>query len=63
MPNITNNDGFRNLNYRSNNKRFDRKLIKIKRESRQLNSEIQKLKNVGGNRFIKKIGGKSMDFF
>ena len=63
MPNST-NDGFRNLNFRSkqanNNKRFDRRLNKIRKESRQLQSEIKKLKNVGGNRSLKKIGGKRL---
>ena len=62
-PEIT-HDGFRNMHYQSNdnnnNKRFDRRLNKIRKESRQLQSEIKKLKNVGGNRSLKKIGGKRL---
>ena len=60
-PEIT-HDGFRNMHYQSNdnnnNKRFDRRLNKIRKESRQLQSEIKKLKNVGGNRSLKKIGSE-----
>ena len=47
-------------NDKNNNKRFDRRLNKIRKESRQLQSEIKKLKNVGGNRSLKKIGGKRL---
>ena len=45
-------------NDNNNNKRFDRRLNKIRKESRQLQSEIKKLKNVGGNRSLKKIGSE-----